>query len=254
MSSLLAFSNNGDRCLDARLRESESVPRNQEVPMSSGIVAIVIVVAVVIIAGLVGSAVLTRRRKLQEQFGPEYDRVVAERSSRLRAEAELSNRQRRVHKLDIRPLTEEARGKYAADWVNIQERFVDSPEEAVADGYRLLTTVMTERGYPTGDDEQAQADLSVEHARTVADFRAAREISGNAASGNAKTEDLRQALIHYRALFTDLLGVPGTAGDDTHPAWRPIADQDSPADPSAGALETPASEQSDPVSNYGGMP
>ena len=236
--------------------------------MSSGIAAIVIVVAVLIIAGLVASAVLIRRRKLQEQFGPEYDRVVAERSSRLRAEAELSDRQRRVHKLDIRPLTEEARAKYAADWVTIQERFVDSPEEAVADGYALLTTVMTERGYPTGDDEQAQADLSVEHAQTVAHFRAAREISGNSASGNAKTEDLRQALIHYRALFDDLLGVPATgtsstgaaattegkATDDTHPDGTPIADPDLAADPDAAAVETPASDRSDPASNYGGMP
>ena len=222
--------------------------------MSSGTVAIVIVVAVVILAGLVGSVVLTRRRKLQEQFGPEYDRVVADRSSRLRAEAELSDRQRRVRKLDIRPLTEEARAKFAADWVSVQERFVDSPEEAVADGYGLLTTVMTERGYPTGDDEQAQADLSVEHAEAVDHFRAAREISANAASGNAKTEDLRQALIHYRALFTDLLGVPGTVADDTHPDWKPIPDPDSAADPGAGAPETPASDQSETASNFGGMP
>jgi len=222
--------------------------------MSSGTVAIIIVVAVVIIAGLVGSAVLTRRRKLQEQFGPEYDRAVAERNGRLRAEAELSDRKRRVRKLDIRPLTAEARAKYADEWVTIQERFVDSPEEAVADGYGLLTTVMTERGYPTGDDEQAQADLSVEHAQTVAHFRAARKISANAASGNAKTEDLRQALIHYRALFTDLLGAPGTVADDTHPDGKPIPDQDFAADPDAGALETPVSEQPDAASNYGGMP
>jgi hypothetical protein len=211
--------------------------------MSSGTVAIVIVVAVVIIAGLAGSALLTRRRKLQAQFGPEYDRVVAEQNSRLRGEAELSDRQRRVRKLDIRPLTEEGRARYAAEWVTIQERFVDSPEEAVADGYALVTAVMTERGYPTGDDEQAQADLSVEHAQTVTHFRLAQEISRNAASGNAKTEDLRQALIHYRALFTDLLGVPGT-----------FARVDSAAEPDAGTLETPTSNQSDPASNYGGMP
>jgi hypothetical protein len=211
--------------------------------MSSGTLAIVIVVAVVIIGGLAGITLLTRRRKLREQFGPEYDRVVSEQNSRLRAEAELSGRQRRVRKLDVRPLTEEARAKYAADWMTIQERFVDSPEEAVADGYALVTAVMTERGYPTGDDEQAQADLSVEHAQTVTHFRAAKEISRNAAAGNAKTEDLRQGLIHYRALFTDLLGVPGT-----------FAGVDSAAGPDAGTLETPASNQSDPASNYGGMP
>lgn len=248
--------------------------------MSSGAVAIVIVVAVVIIAGLVGSAVLTRRRKLREQFGPEYDRVVAEQNSRPRAEAELRDRQRRVRKLDIRSLSEEARAKYAADWVAIQERFVDSPGEAVAGGYALVTTVMTERGYPTGDDEQAQADLSVEHAQTVTHFRAAKEISRNAASGNVKTEDLRQALIHYRALFADLLGVPGTvahsavttapstavtpsagtasptgvnATDSTHPDLKPLPNPDSAADPDAGTLETPTSSQSDRASSYGGM-
>jgi hypothetical protein len=151
----------------------------------------------------------------------------------------------------------------------------------VADGYALVTTVMTERGYPTGDDEQAQADLSVEHAQTVTHFRAAKEISRNAASGNAKTEDLRQALIHYRALFTDLLGVPATvahsavttapstavtsstgaasptgvnATDSTHPDLKPLPNPDSAADPGAGTLEPPASNESDRASNYGGMP
>jgi hypothetical protein len=243
--------------------------------MSSGTVAIVIVVVVVIIAGLVASALLTRRRKLQQQFGPEYDRAVSEQSSRLRAEAELAGRQLRVRKLDIRPLTEVARTKYAADWLAVQERFVDSPEATVADAYRLVTTVMTERGYPTGDDEQVQADLSVEHARTVSHFRAAQEISRNSAAGNAETEDLRQAIIHYRALFTDLLGVPGTltpasmatvppttgayttdgnAADDTYSSRRSLPHADSPADPDTGSVDMPTSNQSDPANNYGGMP
>jgi hypothetical protein len=236
--------------------------------MSSGATAVVIVVVVVIIA-VVAAALLARRRRLQQQFGPEYDRAVNEQNSRLRAEAELTGRQRRVRKLDIRPLTEAARTKYAADWVAIQERFVDSPEAAVADAYALVTTVMNERGYPMGEDEQMLADLSVEHSQTVGHFRAAQEITGNAATGNAATEDLRQALIHYRALFSDLLGEPdaqtatntttgpsttaGSATDSGYPSGQPppppppavAADRDDVAVGSA------ASSQSDTATNYG---
>ncbi len=144
--------------------------------------------------------------------------MVTEQSSRLRAEAELTDRQRRVRKLDIKPLSEEARRTYAADWMTIQEQFVDSPQTAVRAAYELVTTVMTDRGYPIEDDEQVMADLSVEHAQTVSHFRAAQQITTSAATGEAATEDLRQALIHYRALFADLLGdpaaMPGTAPAD----------------------------------------
>lgn len=175
--------------------------------MSGGTIAVVIVVVIVIIAALATTALMTRRRRLRLQFGPEYDRAVTEQNSKLRAEAELTDRQRRVRKLDIRPLSEAVRARYAADWVVVQERFVDDPQAAMADAYSLLTTVMTERGYPAGDDEQVLAVLSVEHARTVGHLRAAQDIGRSAAAGNAVTEDLRQALIHYRALFSDLLGV-----------------------------------------------
>lgn len=158
----------------------------------------------------------SRRRRLQQRFGPEYDRVVNEQDSRLRAEAELTERQRRVRKLDIRPLTQAARSRYLAQWQVIQEQFVDSPEAAVTDAYALVTTVMKERGYPTGDDDQVLADLSVEHARTVGHFRSAQEITRNVAHGSVQTEDMRQALIHYRELFADLLGGPADA--DAAPA------------------------------------
>jgi hypothetical protein len=104
-----------------------------------------------------------RRRRLQQRFGPEYDRAVDAQDSRLRAKAELSERQRRVRKLDIQPLTQEARRRYLAQWQTIQEQFVDAPESAVADAFSLVTTVMTERGYPTTDDDQVMADLSVDH-------------------------------------------------------------------------------------------
>lgn len=178
--------------------------------MSSGIIVVVILVALVIVAGL-AAATAARRRRLQRQFGPEYDRAVTEQNSRFRAEAELTDRQRRVRKLDIRPLTEQARRQHTADWVAIQEEFVDSPQTAVALAYDLVVTVMRERGYPTGDVEQAMSDLSVDHAETVGHFRAAQQITTAAASGDAETEQLRQALIHYRALFSDLLGEPSAA-------------------------------------------
>jgi hypothetical protein len=201
--------------------------------MSSGTIAIVVVVVIVVIVALAAVALSTRRRRLQQRFGPEYDRAVEEQSSKLRAEAELTDRQRRVRKLDIKPLTDEARARYATQWQTIQEQFVDSPQTAVTDAYALVTTVMQERGYPTGDDEQVLADLSVEHAQTVGHFRDARAVTMTAAAGDAATEDLRQALIHYRALFSDLLGTdvtgdgqtaaaptaqPGTSPADTMPA------------------------------------
>ena len=212
--------------------------------MSSGIIAIVIV-AVIIVAALMTAAALTaRRRRLQQQFGPEYERAVTEQSSRLRAEAELTGRQRRVRKLDIRPLTDETRQHYAADWTVIQEQFVDSPQTAVGRAYDLVARVMTERGYPTDDSEQVVADLSVEHAATVDHFRAAQQITSAAASGDAATEDLRQALIHYRALFSDLLGE--TTATDSSVADSTEADSTGVpvAEPACSAQQRPAMEVS----------
>ncbi len=179
--------------------------------MSSGTIAIVIVVVIIVAALIAVTAVTARRRRLQQQFGPEYDRAVTEQSSRLRAEAELTDRQRRVRSLDIKPLTDQARQQYTADWVVIQEQFVDSPQTAVARAYDLVVAVMTDRGYPTEDTDQVVSDLSVEHAATVGHFRAAQQITSAAAAGDAATEDLRQALIHYRALFSDLLGEPANS-------------------------------------------
>jgi hypothetical protein len=185
--------------------------------MSSGVTAVVIVVVILIVALVAAVAVTTRRRRLQHQFGPEYDRAVADQSSRLRGEAELTSRQRRVRKLDIRPLSDDSRQRYATEWMTIQEQFVDSPQTAVTDAYALVTAVMKERGYPTEDDDQAMADLSVEHAQTVGHFRAAKQVTESTAAADVPTEDLRQALIHYRALFADLLGQPNTDEIDESP-------------------------------------
>ena len=202
--------------------------------MSSGTTVVVIVVILVLIALLGAAGISARRRRLRQQFGPEYERVANEQNSKIKADAELSERQRRVRKLDIRPLPEEARIRYADRWVAIQEEFVDAPDTAVQDAYALVTTVMRERGYPVDDKQQVMADLSVEHAQTVGHFRAAQDISGSAADGDAATEDLRQAFIHYRALFSDLLGEPaGVAGQAVPADNTPPANNTTPADPAA---------------------
>jgi hypothetical protein len=180
--------------------------------MSTGII-VVIVVAVIVVAVLVtvGMAIM-RRRRLQQRFGPEYDRVAGERDSKLKADSELAERERRVRDLDIQPLTDGARASYAAQWADLQERFVDAPADAVAGSQLLVTAVMTDRGYPVDHHDQVLADLSVEYSGTLGHYRAAEEISQGAAAGTASTEDLRLAMIHYRDLFGDLLGDPADAG------------------------------------------
>jgi hypothetical protein len=178
--------------------------------MSTGIIAVIVVAVIVVGIVVFGVLGVFRRRRLQQRFGPEYDRLVGERDSRREAEAELTARERRVQGLDIQPLTNVARTSYAGQWMSIQEQFVDAPANAVSGAQFLVSDVMTERGYPAGqhDQDQVLADLSVEHSGTLDRFRAAEEISGKAAAGTASTEDLRQAMVHYHALFADLLGEP----------------------------------------------
>ncbi|MEU8072805.1 hypothetical protein AB0B20_23930 [Micromonospora sp. NPDC049151] len=172
---------------------------------STQVVVIVIVVAV--IAALVAVAVVaSRRRALRERFGPEYDRAVAEQDSRSAAERELRERERRHAELELTPLSPESRARYAAAWEELQVRFVDSPAETVGEADELVSRLIAERGYPTGDFSDQIAHLSVEHARTLTHYRDAHEIRQRNERGEAGTEDLRQALVHYRALFADLLG------------------------------------------------
>jgi Tfp pilus assembly protein PilX len=201
--------------------------------MSAGIIVVIIVVIVVVAALVVGRMVVARRRRLQQRFGPEYDRLVGERDSKRQAEAELTERERRVQDLDIRPLTDSARAGYAREWATLQEQFVDTPADAVAASQVLVAAVMNERGYPTDNRDQVLADLSVEHAKTLDHYRAAEEISESATAGTASTEDLRQAMIHYRALFRELLGESAEAGtgpDATSPARDAVPDDRVAAD------------------------
>src|SRR5258708_38585267 len=174
--------------------------------MSTGATVAIIVVIVIIIALAAFAAMASRRRRLKERFGPEYDRLVADQQSQRKAEAELASRERRVRSLDIRPLTATARTEYMAQWTSIQEHFVDHPAAAVSQAQQLVTAVLRDRGYPTEGYEQILADLSVEHARNLEHYRAAHALSETAANGSASTEDMRQAMIHYRAMFDDLLG------------------------------------------------
>ncbi|GAA0742021.1 hypothetical protein Drose_28280 [Dactylosporangium roseum] len=188
--------------------------------MTATQVLLTIIVLVVIAAIGYGIWFVTRRRALQHRFGPEYDRAVAERESRLAAERELRERERRHAALELRELEPEARTRYATAWEEIQARFLDDPAGAVRAADTLVTELIAERGYPAGDYEEQVADLSVEHARTLGHYRDAHEISLLSDRGEATTEQLRQAVVHYRALFSDLLGADATPGDPGVPAQR----------------------------------
>jgi hypothetical protein len=204
--------------------------------MSAGVIAVIIVIAALVAVAVVAGVAYDRRRHLRRTFGPEYDSLVRQRGSRRKAEAELAAREKRVRGLDIRPLDPAARSRYAAEWGSIQERFVDAPQQAVASAQRLVMTVMSERGYPTDGDDQVIADLSVDHASTLDHYRAAYEINQRAADDQASTEDLRQAMIHYRALFEEVLG--SEAVDEA-----PVADEAPAAEEAPVAEDAPVAEE-----------
>jgi hypothetical protein len=172
--------------------------------MSSTLTVVIVIVVVLALAAVAWMAM--RRRALRERFGPEYDRVVAERDSRGAAERELRDRERRHAELELRDLDPESRARYAEQWREIQARFVEEPNAAVSAADELVTRLIAERGYPTDDHDEAMSHLSVEHARTLGHYRDAHEINLSNERGEASTEQLRQALVHYRELFADLLG------------------------------------------------
>jgi hypothetical protein len=172
-----------------------------------GWVWVVIVLAVlVVIALVVWRALLARRTdQLRERFGPEYDRAAESTGGRRQAEAELMARQQHRDSLEIRPLVDEARRRYADQWQTIQGQFVDTPTAAVVAADGLVSAVMSDRGYPTDDFEQRAADVSVDHPEVVESYREARRISDASKQGQTTTEELRQAMRHYRLLFDELL-------------------------------------------------
>ena len=170
---------------------------------------IVIVVAAVIVVGVIAASIAKKRRseQLQDRFGPEYDRALEDSGSRRDAERELRDREKAHDELEIQPLSEAARTRYANEWQRVQAQFVDDPEGAVRSGDRLVQQAMGERGYPVddGDFESRAATLSVDHADVVQDFREGHDLWTRYDRGEGSTEDLRQAMVHYRSLFERLL-------------------------------------------------
>jgi hypothetical protein len=170
--------------------------------MTIGAIVGIIIAVIVVAAIAVVAAVQLRRTRMRRQFGPEYDRLATELGSRKKAEAELTARQRRVEGLGIHPLTAEQQASYAGQWTAIQERFVDTPAEAVAAAGTLIWDVMRDRGYPADDRNASMEALSVYHARPLEGYRQAQDLRGDSAT----TEQLREAMIRYRTLFEDLTG------------------------------------------------
>ncbi len=170
---------------------------------------VVIVAAVLVVVGLAAYAAwkAKRTKEAKNQFGPEYEKLSSDKGRR-EAVSELSERQKRREELDIRPLSAAAADRYRESWTQAQARFVDQPDVAVKEADSLVTAVMADRGYPMNDFEQRAADVSVDHPDVVKNYRAAHTIADRAEHGDATTEELRQAMVHYRELFDDLLETP----------------------------------------------
>lgn len=169
---------------------------------------VLIIVAILAVAAVV--LIYLKRQKtkrLRAQFGPEYNRAI-EGSGSAVGEKQLEKLQKRVEKFNIRPLEESSRARFAEAWRRLQARFVDEPERAVSEADQLVSEAMTVRGYPVDDFEQQAADLSVHHPLVIEHYRAGHAIALRHKQGKASTEDLRQALIHYRELFDELVGTP----------------------------------------------
>jgi hypothetical protein len=174
---------------------------------TSTLTIILIAVMALILVGLAAWVISHRRRTqhLREKFGPEYDYTLDQAGDRRKAEMELEEREKRVEKLEIRDLAPEERARHFADWQHTQADFVDRPVEAVREAHRLIKELMVARGFPVADFEQRAADISVLYPQFVTDYRAAYQIAEKNEGDGASTEDLRQAMVHYRSLFEELL-------------------------------------------------
>jgi hypothetical protein len=172
-----------------------------------GLAAVALIVIVALIAR---GARRSRSEQLRDKFGNEYDHAVKATGSRAKAERELERRTEEVKRYDIRPLTAQERDRYRGDWQRVEQHFLERPTTAVVEADETVSEIMRVRGYPMGDFEKHAADLSVTHPRVVEHYRAGHKIIG-ATPGSSSTEDLRQAMLHYRALFEELIGE--TSGD-----------------------------------------
>src|SRR5437588_3570084 len=173
---------------------------------SSPVMIVVLVIAVVAIAAIAfGISRKRRSQKLRERFGPVYDRVVRQEGDVRKGEGVLEFREKRREKFQIRPLSPTDRSSFNYRWNEVQSQFVDDPKAAVTTADSLVLDVMQARGYPMGDFDQRAADVSVDHPRVVENYRAAHDIARRHSRGQASTEDLRKAMVHYRTLFQELL-------------------------------------------------
>lgn len=184
-------------------------------PTTWVIVALVVIALIVLAWRLTLEARQRQSRRLQQRFGPEYARLLAERGDRTKTEAELRAREKRVEKLTIVALSPEDKAKFSDAWSALQARFVDNPESVVLEADRLVRDLMVKRGYPMGDFERRAADISVDYPRVVEAYRSARAIAVRAQAGEASTEELRKAVVYYRTLFAELLEVPHVRGTAT---------------------------------------
>jgi type II secretory pathway pseudopilin PulG len=177
--------------------------------MDTGVIVAIVVVAVLAVVA-VGVWMSMQRgkesKRLREHYGSEYDRAVMTSDNRREAEKELESRKARVERLHIRELQPAERDRYADAWRATQTRFVDDPVNAIEEADNLVQEVMNLRGYPITNFEQQAADVSVDHPEVVRNYRAAHEIAEASERNQATTEDLRQAMVHYRSLFAELLG------------------------------------------------
>jgi hypothetical protein len=170
-----------------------------------------IILAVVVVLALIAVGAWFYRRKqsdkLQGRFGPEYDRTVNELGSRTKGESELKAREKRVERLDILPLAPPEAARFTEAWRALQSRFIDNPKGVVVEAEQLVRELMENRGYPMGDFERRAGVISVDHPDVVANYRSAQAIALRDQRGSADTEELRKAVVHYRALFDELLEV-----------------------------------------------
>jgi hypothetical protein len=177
--------------------------------MNTGVILAVVVVLGVVVGGLLiwDSIVRRRTRALREKFGPEYEQALDTYGGARKAEQELAAREKRVKSFHLHPLTPELHQRFTTAWRDVQARFVEDPARAVGEADDLVKDLMQARGYPVSDFDQRSADVSVDHPHVVSHYRAAREVAVLSREGRASTEDLRRAVMHYRALFEDLLEV-----------------------------------------------
>lgn len=202
---------------------------------------VLLTIVIIVLVAVIAAALLMRRnrsQRLADRFGPEYDRTVQSTGSRSRAEAELAAREKRREKLEIQPLAAAEAQRFRMEWDRVQARFVDNPRSAVSEADLLVRDVMMRRGYPMGDFDARAADLSVDHPLVVEHYRAAHAIALRDAQGEADTEGLRQAFVHYRVLFDELLQAAPESAEAAAPARRTAAN-DAPAEKIRGGLLPP---------------